>query len=126
MSSVPPRPFVALTLTVALATLCALGLPDGLGGRDSVVRLTRGGLQRLGYADTASCHEYPESLVESARDPLPDADRIDGGPVAAVRPASAALPAPAVSVAGPARFACRPPAPAPPGHAVSGRAPPER
>ncbi len=126
MSSVPPRPFVALTLTVAFATLCALCLPDGLGGRDSVVRLTRGGLQRLGYADTVSSHEDPESLVESVRVPLPEADRIDGGPVAAVRPARAALSVPVASVAGPSRIARRPPAPAPPGHAVSGRAPPER
>ena len=58
------RPSVAITLLVALTTVCALALPEGIGGRDSVVRLTRGGPQRLGCAD-AVCHDHdaPEAVV---------------------------------------------------------------
>jgi hypothetical protein len=72
MSLVPSRSSAALTLTVAFATLCALSLPDGMGGRDSVVRLTRGGLQRARCAD-AVCgdHDAVESRAVAAGEPQP-------------------------------------------------------
>jgi hypothetical protein len=60
MRRLPPQPSLLLTLGVALATLLGLALPEGIGGRDSVVRLTRGGMQRLGHPDTVS-HDHDDS-----------------------------------------------------------------
>ena len=121
------RPSAAVTLVVAMTTVCALGLPDGIGGRDSVVRLTRGGLQRMGCAD-AVCHDHddPGSLIASAGEPQPDADPFDGPPTLAVQARPPAVLAPVAQAAGPSGFAPRPRALVPPGHAVSGRAPPAR
>ena len=109
-----------------MTTVCALGLPDGIGGRDSVVRLIRGGLQRMGCADTACHHEDPDALVESAGEPQLDADRFDGPPVVAMQHQPPGVPVPVAQTAGASWFGPRPRALAPPGHAVSGRAPPAR
>ena len=118
------RPSAAVTLVVAMTTVCALGLPDGIGGRDSVVRLARGGLQRMGCADTACHHEDPDALVESASEPQPDAARVDDPPLVAVPIAPPAVAAPVAQAAGRSWVASRPRTLAPPGHAVSDRAPP--
>lgn len=126
MHCVFSRPSAAVTLVVAMTTVCALGLPDGIGGRDSVVRLTRGGLQRMGCADTACHHEDPEALVESAGEPQLDATRFDGPPVVAMPRTPPAVLVPLAHPASPLGFAPPSRTPAPPGHAVSGRAPPAR
>lgn len=124
MHCVFSRPSAAVTLVVAMTTVCALGLAEGIGGRDSVVRLTRGGLQRMGCADTACHHEDPEALVEAATEPQVDATRFDGPPVVALSPTPPAVLVPLAHPASPLRLASRSRPPAPPGHAVSGRAPP--
>ena len=124
MHCVFSRPSAAVTLVVAMTTVCALGLADGIGGRDSVVRLTRGGLQRMGCADTACHHEDPDALVESASEPQLDATRFDGPPVVALQRTPTAVPVPLAQPAGPSWFAPLSRTAAPPGHAVSGRAPP--
>lgn len=126
MHCVFSRPSAAVTLVVAMTTVCALGLPDGIGGRDSVVRLTRGGLQRMGCADTACHHEDPEALIESASEPQVDAPRFDGPPVVALPRTPPAVPVPPAHPASPLGFAPPSRPAAPPGHAVSGRAPPAR
>lgn len=127
MSPVPPRSSVALTLTVALAMLCALALPDGMGGRDSVVRLTRGGLPRVRCADPACCdHEGSETCAEAAGEPLPEAGRFDGTQASAIQMVRPVLGGPDWRDVTPARFAREGRPPAPPGHAGSGRAPPAR
>jgi hypothetical protein len=126
MHCVLSRPSAAVTLVVALTTVCALGLPEGIGGRDSVVRLTRGGLQRIGCADTASHHEDAEALVEAASGRQLDAARCDGPPVVALPRTPPAAPVPLAHSVRPLRFAPPSRPPAPPGHAVSGRAPPAR
>lgn len=126
MPRVLSRPSAAVTLVVAMTTVCALGLPEGIGGRDSVVRLTRGGLQRMGCADTACHHDDPEALVESASEPQLDATRFDGPPAVAMPPTPPAVPVPLAHPASPLGFAPPSRTPAPPGHAVSGRAPPAR
>lgn len=119
-------PSAAVTLVVAMTTVCALALPDGIGGRDSVVRLTRGGLQRMGCADTACHHEDPGPRVDATSEPHPGGDRRDGTPVVAMPQVKPGVPVPVAQTAGPSWFAARPRALAPPGHAVSGRAPPAR
>lgn len=125
MHCVLSRPSAAVTLVVAMTTVCALGLPDGIGGRDSVVRLTRGGLHWMGCADTA-CHDHddPEALVHSTGEAQPDAARVDGPPLVAVPIAPPAVAAPVAQTAGRSWVASRPRALALPGHAVSDRAPP--
>ncbi len=119
------RPSVIITLLVALTTVCALALPEGLGGRDSVVRLTRGGPQRLGCAD-AFCndHDAPEAFVVAAQKPQLEGGHVDGPP--AVLAAPYAVLAPADGRADSSWTAPQAPVLAPPGHAVSGRAPPAR
>ena len=121
------RPSVAITLLVALTTVCALALPEGIGGRDSVVRLTRGGPQRLGCAD-AVCHDHdaPEAVVVAAQKPQIEAGRVDGRPLVAVLAAPYAALEPVDGTADSSWTALQAPVLAPPGHAVSGRAPPAR
>ena len=124
MRCVLSRPSAAVTLVVAMTTVCALALPDGIGGRDSVVRLTRGGLQRMGCADTACHHEDPDALVESAAEPQLDGDRFDDPPVVAAQHRAPDVPVPMAHPAGRSPFDSRRRTLAPPGYAVSGRAPP--
>ncbi len=127
MSPVPPRSPVALTLTVALAALCAFALPDGMGGRDSVVRLTRVGLHRVRCADTACCdHDVSETCAVAAGEAQPEAARFDGTQAPAIRTVQPVLKGPDWRDVTPARFSREGRPPAPPGHAVSGRAPPAR
>jgi hypothetical protein len=118
------RSTLAVTLIVALATLCALVLPEGNGGRDSVVRLTRAGLQRLDCADAAwHDHDDPESFVESSSEPKPDPTTRTGSPLLALVPGLVMLP---VVHAGQTdgRAALPPWAAPPPGRRPAGRAPP--
>ncbi len=127
MSPVPTRSSVALTLTVAFTTLCALALPDGMDGRDSVVRLARGGLQRVRCADTACCdHDTSETCAVSAGRPERVADRFDDTDASAIQTVRPVLGGPDWREVTPARFAREVRPPAPPGHPVSGRAPPAR
>lgn len=125
MLSSGSRLSVAVTLLGGLATVFALAFPGGIGGRDAVVRLTRGGLQRIGCPDTSALgHDDPESHVGSSAEPQPDPERFDGTPVLALVAASILVPVPQwrtiVSLRQPplARPAIRP------GHVVAGRAPP--
>ncbi|HUU35354.1 MAG TPA: hypothetical protein VMW48_14920 [Vicinamibacterales bacterium] len=116
---------VAVTLLVGAATLFALALPEGIGGRDSVIRLTRGGLQRIGCPDTASYgRDDAESCLDTPADPLqPAGARCDGPTVVAVVAAAVFVPVPAATLA-PARSASPARPAVPPGHAAAGRAPP--
>ncbi len=72
-------------------------------------------------------HDDPDALVESAAEPQPDADRFDGSTgrsPAAARHRPCRCPSPTRPARRGSRPASRPVAP--PGHAVSGRAPPAR
>lgn len=118
---------VAVTLLVGLATLFALALPEGIGGRDSVVRLTRGGLQRIGCPDTSSYgHDEPDACLHASAEAQPDTARLDGPPPAALAgsPAPVVVPVPVWQAFLPS-WPAPPARPAvPPGHAAAGRAPP--
>lgn len=120
------RTFGAVTLLVGLATVFALALPEGSGGRDSVVRLTRGGLQRHGCADTAAHgHDEQDSGLDTpaATDP-PVSGNTDGSPAVAVVAPAGLMPMPPALAFTPAWPAppARPAVPA--GGAAAGRAPP--
>ncbi len=121
------RTSVAVTLLVGVATLVALALPEGIGGRDSVVRLTRGGLQRIGCPDTAAYgHDDPESFLDVPADSHAGTVRLDGPPLATliVSMALAVAPVPAWQVFVPSWPALLARPAVPPGFAVAGRAPP--
>lgn len=121
------RTSVVLTLLVGAATLVALALPEGIGGRDSVVRLTRGGLHRLGCPDTSAYgHDDPEAYLDGPADSHAGVTRLEGpGPLAAIVPAApAAVFAPEWQTAAPPGGAADRFHPTPPAFAVSGRAPP--
>ncbi len=120
------RPSLVFSLTVALATVCALILPEGTGGRDSVVRLTRGGWQRARCAE-AACgdHDGAEIRTDAPGDPAPAAAGVDD--------TSPAIPADRVPDTLPGWHLVAPAGPNsdrhPPSlarHAVSDRAPPAR
>lgn len=117
---------VAVTLIVGLATLFALAHPEGVGGRDSVVRLTRLGTHRTDCADAASHdHGDPEACLAPATDLVPDSNHVGGTPHLVLTVAAApALPVPTWHDVAPTWPTRHTPPPAPPGHAVSGRAPP--
>lgn len=122
-----PRTSVVVTLLVGVATLVALALPEGVGGRDSVVRLTRGGLQRLGCPDTpAYGADDAESCLDGPSASPAGPARLDGPPptTRTVTPAIAGVPVPmghGFVAWWPAPF---PGASVPRGHAAAGRAPP--
>lgn len=119
--------WAALTLVVALATVCALVLPEEDGARGNVVRLTRGGLQRQCYTG-ASCHEFEgnEPRLEAPgeiRVTAVSEARIDGGADCAVLPPVTTVAPPGGSFVS---FAALLPATptAPHGYAPPERAPP--
>lgn len=121
------RTSVAITLLVGAATLFALALPEGVGGRDSVVRLTRGGLQRIGCPDTSSYgHDDPEAYLDVPAAVTPGTARLHGsGPLALTVPdAALAMFAPGWQTVAPPGGAAERLHPTPPAFAVSGRAPP--
>ncbi len=60
MSSLKSGLWALLTCVVALATVCALVLPEEDGARDNFVRLTRSGVQRQCFTG-AACHEINDS-----------------------------------------------------------------
>ena len=114
-----------VTLTVGLATLFALALPEGVGGRDSVVRLTRGGLHRIRCADTASHDHEIDACVEAVSAPVPDSPQVSGAPpLAALVARGPVLTGPTAYTVAAVRRARAVRPLAPPGHATSGRAPP--
>ena len=121
------RSLVAVTLLLGAATLVAVVLPDGIGGRDSAVRLTRGGLQRIGCPDTASGgHDDAEACGDTPADPRQPAGADGDGPTAlAVVAAVVLVPVPATTLAPSWPASSARPA-VPPGHAAAGRAPPAR
>lgn len=120
------RTSVAITLLVGAATLFALALPEGIGGRDSVVRLTRGGLQRIGCPDTSSYgHDDPEAYLDVPAAVTPGTARLHGpGPLALIAAGAVLVSAPGWQTVAPPGGAAERLHPTPPAFAVSGRAPP--
>lgn len=119
--------WAALTFVVALATVCALVLPEEDGVRGTVVRLTRGGLQRQCYTG-ASCHDFEENEPRleapgETRVTAVSIARVDGSTHLAVLPAIRTVAPPGDSlVSFPAFLPTTPSAPC--GYAPPERAPP--
>ncbi len=113
-----------MTALVASATLFALAQPEGIGGRDSAVRLTRG-VQRLRCAETtAADHTDTDARVGAPAEIDTAPVHLDGAPAPAVLAAAVTLAPPTWH---PLRVSGRLPTAdlmRQPGHDIPGRAPP--